>query len=276
MYFIISGEVEILHTDGETGENRIAQLGEHETFGELGVLRDGPRSAEARALQALYAYTIPKSEFTAISATSSALRKAITDLADSRIQMLALKDTEIHDKEWRQEILSHAAGDAQTVSVEDIVEEKKASGTSNAAMAIWLGILIDGIPESLVIGMLFIRPSGVSIAFIAGVFLANMPEAMSSAVSMKRGGMKSKKIFLMWGSICVMTGLGAFLGATLLPAHPEGAMFYLVLGIEALAAGAMLTMIAETMMPEAYEQGGAIVGFSTLAGFLTTLFVKVL
>lgn len=73
-----------------------------------------------------------------------------------------------------------------------------------------------------------------------------------------------------------MTGVGAFLGALLLPAEPEGFMLYFVFGIEALAAGAMLSMIAETMLPEAFEQGGTIVGLSTLAGFLTTLFVKVL
>ena len=50
----------------------------------------------------------------------------------------------------------------------------------------------------------------------------------------------------------------------------------MVLGIESLAAGAMLTMIAETMLPEAFEQGGSVVGLSTLAGFLATLFVKVI
>ncbi|MCB0356052.1 MAG: hypothetical protein KDD40_03540, partial [Bdellovibrionales bacterium] len=148
--------------------------------------------------------------------------------------------------------------------------------TGGAAMAIWLGLLIDGIPESLVIGMLQNSVVGMSIAFIAGVFLANLPEAMSSSVTMSRSGMKILKIMLMWGSICLLTGIGAYFGATLFPAEPHGAMFYIVLGIEGVAAGAMLTMIAETMLPEAYEQGGAIVGISTLFGFLAALIVKVL
>jgi hypothetical protein len=58
-------------------------------------------------------------------------------------------------------------------------------------------------------------------------------------------------------------------------AEPEGVYFYVVLGIEGLAAGAMLTMIAETMLPEAYEQGGTIVGISTLLGFIAALLVKI-
>jgi zinc transporter ZupT len=98
---------------------------------------------------------------------------------------------------------------------------------------------------------------------------------MSSAVSMAKGGMKRKRIFIMWGSLCVVTGIGAAAGALIFPADPEGGYFYLVLAIEGLAAGAMLTMIAETMLPEAYEQGGTIVGISTLLGFLAALLVKV-
>jgi Na+/proline symporter len=112
--------------------------------------------------------------------------------------------------------------------------------------------------------------------FIAGVFLANMPEAMSSAVSMRANEMSLKKIYMMWGSICLLTGIGAFLGAIMFPEDPTGGLFFLMVGIESLAAGAMLTMIAETMLPEAFEQGGAIVGLATLGGFLAALTVKVI
>ena len=91
-------------------------------------------------------------------------------------------------------------------------------------------------------------------------FIANLPEAMSSAVSMQKGGMKYKKILLMWGAVCIMTGIGAGPGAMIFPAHPIGPPVYFVPGIEGVAAGAMLTMIAETMLSEAFEQGGSIVG----------------
>ena len=140
-------------------------------------------------------------------------------------------------------------------------------------MAIWLGIAIDGIPESLVIGTLAIGTEGMSLAFVTGVFLANFPEAMSSAVSMRNNGMSRQRIMLMWGSLCLLTGIGAFAGAALFPAEPHGPMFFIMLSIEALAAGAMLTMIAETMLPEAFEEGGSIVGMATLCGFLAALSV---
>ena len=114
-------------------------------------------------------------------------------------------------------------------------------------------------------------------AFIAGVFLANMPEAMSSAVTMRKGGMSKTRIFWMWFSLCVLTAVGAYIGTLLLPAHPAGSDLYLVFIIEGLAGGAMLTMIAQTMLPEAFEQGGGpIVGLSTLGGFLAALTVKML
>jgi len=118
--------------------------------------------------------------------------------------------------------------------------------------------------------------TAMSLAFIAGVFLANLPEAMSSAVTMKRQGSSFGKIFWMWMSLCVMTGVGALVGALIFPAHPEGALLYFISGVEGLAAGAMLTMIAETMVPEAFEQGGGtIVGLSTLTGFLAALGIKI-
>jgi zinc transporter ZupT len=144
-----------------------------------------------------------------------------------------------------------------------------------AAMAIWLGILLDGIPESLIIGILSGSITGISLAFIAGVFLANLPEAMSSAVGMRKGGMAFLHILLMWGSLCIITGIGAVAGVLLFRQATGEASYLILSAIEGLAAGAMLTMIAETMLPEAFEQGGAIVGLSTLLGFLTALIVKV-
>jgi len=121
------------------------------------------------------------------------------------------------------------------------------------------------------------RQTSISLAFIVGVFLANLPEAMSSAVTMRKNGTAINKIFWMWMSLCIMTGFGAFCGALVFPPHPDGWLVYFIFGIEGIAAGAMLTMIAETMLPEAFEQGGgAIVGLSTLTGFLVALSVKLI
>ena len=87
--------------------------------------------------------------------------------------------------------------------------------------------------------------------------------------------MKLLTSYAMWGSIVLITGIGAFLGATMFPPEPTGNIFFFIIGIEGLAAGAMLTMIAQTMLPEAFEQGGSIIGLSTLGGFLSALVVKI-
>ena len=76
----------------------------------------------------------------------------------------------------------------------------------------------------------------------------------------------------MWASLMILTGFGAYLGNIFFVDAP-GFLFAIVQGI---AAGAMLTMIAETMLPEAYHKGGTITGFSTLLGFLAALFFKTL
>ena len=93
---------------------------------------------------------------------------------------------------------------------------------------------------------------------------------------MKQSGMGLRKILLMWTSICIFTGIGAMTGALIFPSDLTGSHLYWVAILEGMAAGAMLTMIAETMLPEAFEQGGAIVGLSTLMGFLVSLFIKIL
>lgn len=140
-----------------------------------------------------------------------------------------------------------------------------------AALAIWMGILLDGIPESLVIGANMLHGS-ISLSLVAGLFLSNYPEALSSSFGMRDDGMSKTRIVIMWSSIMVFTGLGAALGNVFMQAaDPHWFSF-----LEGLAAGAMLTMIAQTMLPEAYHKGGSITGFATLMGFLCTISLKVI
>ena len=143
---------------------------------------------------------------------------------------------------------------------------------AGAPLAIWLGILLDGIPEAFVIGANVLYGGHVSYSLIAGLFLSNFPEALSSSVGMRQQGMTFGRVLLMWTSLMVLTGVFAALGATIL----VGAPLTVVSLLEGIAAGAMLTMIAETMMPEAYYKGGSVVGLSTLAGFLVAIFFTTL
>lgn len=147
-----------------------------------------------------------------------------------------------------------------------------------AALMIWLGILIDAVPESVVMGILVnTATQGTVLAFVVGVFLANFPESMSSAGTMKLHGMKTHVIMIMWSSIMVLTGVGAFIGAVVFPpgSTEDPTTQKVIACIEGSCGGAMLCMIANTVLPEAFEQGGNVTGLSTLMGFLVAIAVSV-
>ena len=135
-------------------------------------------------------------------------------------------------------------------------------GDSGTAIA--LGALLDGIPESAAIGISLIGGSGISAALVAAVFLSNVPEGLSSASGMKQAGRSTGHILGLWAAVTAASAVAALLGYLFLAGAPED----VVAGIQAFAAGAILTMLASTMMPEAYEEGGDVVGIVTSIGFL--------
>jgi zinc transporter ZupT len=157
---------------------------------------------------------------------------------------------------------------------------------TGSPLAVWLGILLDGIPESVVIGaglymVLAVHPAVESLRFvqvipytlIAGLFLSNFPEALSSSANMLTVGWTRRRIFLMWFALMVTTSIGAGLGFLLAGVLSETWLVF----AEGVAAGAMLTMIAAAMIPEAAEHGRPNeVGLSTLAGFLGAVMFKLL
>ncbi len=145
-------------------------------------------------------------------------------------------------------------------------ERRKSPGEKQggSASAIAIGALLDGIPESAAIGITLIEGSGVSAALVAAVFLSNIPEGLSSASGMKQAGRSTAHVIGLWSAVTAASAAAALLGYLFLDGAPED----LIAGIQAFAAGAILTMLASTMMPEAYEEGGDVVGIVTSAGFL--------
>lgn len=137
-----------------------------------------------------------------------------------------------------------------------------------APMAIWLGLMLDGIPESFVIGAEAVGAVGGA-SLIAGLFLSNYPEALSSSVGMREQGWAWRRILLLWTSLLVAAGLGAAIGAIVF----ANASVALTTGIRGVAAGAMLNVIAQTMLPEAFSRSGSASGLATLAGFFATVLV---
>ncbi|MCX4468909.1 Zinc transporter ZupT [Micromonospora sp. MW-13] len=130
--------------------------------------------------------------------------------------------------------------------------------------AIAVGALLDGIPESVVIGASLLTGGAVSVVTVIAVFLSNVPEGLSSAAGMRRAGRTRRYVFLLWAGIALVSGLAALAGHTLLGGAPPEVLA----SITALAAGAILAMITDTMVPEAFEDAHLLVGMITVLGFL--------
>ncbi|GLY46901.1 ZIP family zinc transporter [Lentzea sp. NBRC 102530] len=143
--------------------------------------------------------------------------------------------------------------------------EQAGSGT-----AIAVGALLDGVPESVVLGVSLLGGGGVGAAMVAAVVISNVPEGLSSVAGMKQAGRGPGYVFGVWGAIALASGLSAALGNVLL----DGASPQVVAVITAVAAGAILAMVADTMIPEAFERAHLYTGLCTTAGFLTAFVVE--
>jgi len=143
-------------------------------------------------------------------------------------------------------------------------EESQASAHSGSGLAIAIGALLDGIPESVVIGVSLLRGGSVSLVTVAAVFLSNVPEGLSSAAGMKKAGRSAGYIFGVWGAIALVSGLAALVGYVALNGAPPD----LIAATTAVAAGAILAMLVDTMIPEATEKTHEFSGLITVGGFL--------
>lgn len=136
---------------------------------------------------------------------------------------------------------------------------------SNSGLAIAVGALLDGIPESIAIGVSMLAGGAVSSVAVIAVFLSNVPEGMSSSAGMKNAGRSRAYVFGVWGGIAVVSGIASLIGY----AAFRGVSQEIVAATVATAAGAILSMLADTMMPEAFEHARDFAGLITVFGFLS-------
>ncbi len=143
---------------------------------------------------------------------------------------------------------------------------KRSAGVgAGAAAALALGALLDGIPESAALGATMLETGTPSVVFLAAVALSNLPEGLSSAAGMRRSGHSARAILTLWLGICVAAAAAAAVGYGALGGVSAGVLALVL----SFAAGAILTMLASTMLPEAAaEGGGPEVGLAATGGFL--------
>lgn len=149
-------------------------------------------------------------------------------------------------------------------------QQARESDQPGSGTAIAVGALLDGVPESVVLGLSLLGGHGVSAPVLAAIFISNLPEGLSSAAGMKRGGRSRRYVFGVWCGIAVASGLAGLLGCLLL----QGASPEALAVITAVAAGAILAMIADTMIPEAFERTHMYAGLLTTIGFVVAFTIS--
>ncbi|WP_086558424.1 ZIP family metal transporter [Streptomyces africanus] len=137
-------------------------------------------------------------------------------------------------------------------------------GGSGTALA--LGALLDGVPESAVIGVSLLDGGAVSLVTVAAVFISNVPEGLSSSAGMKKAGRTKGYVFGVWAAIAAASMVAAVLGYTVVGSFSPA----VIAAVTAVAAGAILAMIADTMIPEAFDEAHLAIGLVTVSGFLVS------
>jgi CRP-like cAMP-binding protein len=276
-YMIDEGEIEIFD---DRNNLKIATLKENDVLGEMAIVTGETRSASAIASsEDVKVWIILKEHFDVYLITKPVIAEAVNAIISERVS--DLKDKKAIDSSvafnWVKQATKNIDSKVSLPTEHDLNEAH--SEHAGSGIAIWLGNLFDCIPGALIIGATMHSVSGaqhfepfaaVKISLIAGLFLANYPESLSSSADMQQHGSSFSKVFWMWTSLFIISGLCAFLGNRFF-IHMEVTMKALMEGI---AAGAMLTMIADTMLPEAYYKFSSITGLSTLLGFLVAIFIS--
>jgi ZIP family zinc transporter len=133
----------------------------------------------------------------------------------------------------------------------------------SAGTALALGAFLDGIPEQAVLGIGIATGEGVSVGLLAAIFVSNLPEAIGSASAMRAGGRRPRQILQLWGGVALVCTLATVAGYAI----ADAASGELKGVINGFAAGALIVMLVDSMIPEAREQAGRTTGLLTCLGF---------
>ncbi|MGF2616472.1 ZIP family metal transporter [Rossellomorea vietnamensis] len=143
-------------------------------------------------------------------------------------------------------------------------KRSKKNPHGHAGLAIYAGTLMDAIPESIIIGISFIGSQPVQWVFILAIFISNLPESLSSSIGLRKDNYSIRKILFLWGSVVILSSASALLGYLFLEGASENVSYL----IGAFGAGGLMAMVSSTMLPEAFEQGGPVIGFVSSLGII--------
>jgi zinc transporter, ZIP family len=161
-----------------------------------------------------------------------------------------------------------AVGDWLLVDRQGGAERKDMEGkqAEGSPLGIVLGSVLDGIPESFVLGLTVLQ-GGISVSLFTGIVLSNFPEGMASSSGLKAAGWPRRKVLLMWLAVVAVSAVAALIGYLAL--DPAGGRTGAL--IQAFAAGALLAMVADTLLPEAFEVEGVWTGLLVVVGFAVSI-----
>jgi zinc transporter, ZIP family len=142
--------------------------------------------------------------------------------------------------------------------------ENAGGGKDASGVALMIGSLMDNIPENMALGISIVAGGTVNIVLIAAIFISNFPEGLASSQGMKNSGKSIRKILLLWAIVVAIGTISSAIGFSVL-ANVNKAIVSIALSY---ASGAILVMLAESMIPEAFEEGGSKIGLAAMAGFV--------
>lgn len=149
-------------------------------------------------------------------------------------------------------------------------DESAETNRGSTGLAIAMGATLDGIPESMVLGLTLIGGGGVGIAVLAAIFVSNLPEGIAATSELRAAGWPARKVLVLWSVITLLCAAAGAIGyAVFADAAPHTVAF-----VDAFAGGAILTMLASTMMPQAFTNGGRLVGPLTTLGFIVAFALR--
>lgn len=262
LYIVARGKMEVVPDRQATGAP-IAVLSEGQAFGEMALLSGGPRTATVRAAGDADLLTISKDDFDRMIANDWQMADAVKRISHERA-ISNISAGHADPAMWAKVASQSIDRLGRRETWEMLTEAGQGAG-----MAIVFGNILDTIPGCLVIGAKFSGVQNLSLTLMLGMFLGGIPEAAASASMLTKAGYRPTAIFGLWSTVLFAGVIAAAMGKAFIGSSDA----LMAIFAQALAGGAVLTLVVHAMIPVALDEGGSLVVLPTVAGFLFALYL---